>query len=74
MAVSICQSVLTNTITSVPHLAELKKACATPIFNYRSCLEANQAESDDVLREKCGADLKALWECTEAKRAELEKK
>jgi len=61
-------------ISSVPHLADLKKTCANQIWNYRSCLEANGSESDDVIREKCGEKLKALWECTEARVAEIEKK
>jgi hypothetical protein len=70
-----CRTTAPTTNThSVPHLAELKKACATQIWEYRSCLEANGAESDDVIREKCGDKLKALWECTEAKVAEFDKK
>jgi hypothetical protein len=65
---------MADVTTSVPHLADLKTACATQIWNYRSCLESNQSESDDVLREKCGDKLKALWECTEARVADIEKK
>ncbi|RSH79458.1 uncharacterized protein EHS24_001508 [Apiotrichum porosum] len=56
---------------SVPHLADVKRHCANPILNYRACLEANASETDEAVREKCSAPLKALWDCTESRRAEI---
>ncbi|KAL1408054.1 hypothetical protein Q8F55_004851 [Vanrija albida] len=58
---------------SVPHLAELKRACANQIATYRGCLETNGAQPDDVVRERCAKSMKALWECSESKVAELER-
>ena len=59
---------------SVPHLSELKNACAEPISKYRTCLDANASLSNETLSEVCGEPLKALWECTEKTMGEIERK
>jgi len=59
---------------SVPHLSELKNACAEPISIYRTCLDANASLSNETVSEVCGGPLKALWECTERTMGEIERK
>lgn len=44
----------------------MKVACYDQITAYRACLEKNASEPDDTVQERCGAALKALWECTDA--------
>jgi hypothetical protein len=59
---------------SVPHLTELKNACADRISSYRTCLDANASLSNETLGETCAEPLKALWECTERTMGEIEAK
>jgi len=63
-----------STDTSVPHLSELKNACAEPISIYRTCLDKNASLSNETVSEVCGGPLKALWECTERTMGEIERK
>jgi hypothetical protein len=63
-----------RTKTSVPHLSELKNACAEPISIYRTCLDKNASLSNETVSEVCGEPLKALWECTERTMGEIERK
>jgi hypothetical protein len=63
-----------STHTSVPHLSELKNACAEPISIYRTCLDKNASLSNETVSEVCGEPLKALWECTERTMGEIERK
>lgn len=60
--------------SSVPHLSELKNACAEPISIYRTCLDKNASLSNETVSEVCGGPLKALWECTERTMGEIERK
>jgi hypothetical protein len=59
---------------SVPHLSELKNACAESISIYRTCLDKNASLSNETVSEVCGEPLKALWECTERTMDEIERK
>ncbi|WVF69111.1 hypothetical protein IAT40_003885 [Kwoniella sp. CBS 6097] len=59
---------------SVPHLAELKAACATDISNYRQCLDKHASQPDEVISEQCGGLMKSLWECSERTMASIEAK
>ncbi|WVR06671.1 hypothetical protein IAU60_003703 [Kwoniella sp. DSM 27419] len=59
---------------SVPHLAELKAACAVPIATYRQCLDKHAAQEEDVISERCGGLMKELWECSERTMATIEAK
>lgn len=59
---------------SVPHLSELKNACAEPILIYRTCLDKHASLSNETVSEVCGEPLKALWECTERTMGEIERK
>lgn len=63
-----------GTNISVPHLSELKNACAEPISIYRTCLDKNASLSNETVSEVCGGPLKALWECTERTMGEIERK
>ena len=58
---------------SVPHLSELKNACAEPISIYRTCLDKNASLSNETISEVCAEPLKALWECTERTMGEIER-
>lgn len=58
---------------SVPHLSDLKNACAEPISIYRTCLDKNASLSNETISEVCGEPLKALWECTERTMGEIER-
>lgn len=59
---------------SVPHLRELKSGCATEIMRYRSCLDKHGDQPDDVVGDKCGDLLKAVWTCSERVMANINNK
>ncbi|EIW67646.1 hypothetical protein TREMEDRAFT_45163 [Tremella mesenterica DSM 1558] len=51
---------------SVPHLAQLKTACAPNIQAYRACLDAHAKASQTDIEKRCGQLMKDLWKCSEA--------
>lgn len=57
---------------SVPHLAELKSACTEEIASYRSCLDSHASLPDEVVADKCGGLMSALWKCSEKAMASIE--
>jgi hypothetical protein len=61
-----------TSLTSVPHLAEMKSACATQISAYRSCLENNGDQPDEIMSERCGSLMKDLWQCSESTMRRIE--
>lgn len=60
------------TNNSVPHLAELKNACAQQITDYRACLDARAMLPDEAIAEQCGPWMKDLWKCSERAMQEIE--
>jgi hypothetical protein len=50
---------------SIPHLAQLKNACHPQISSYTACLDSNASQADEVVKERCGALMKELWECSD---------
>jgi hypothetical protein len=58
--------------TSVPHLAEMKRACFTHIEAYRTCLDKHGSKPDEVVEAECGDALKKLWECTDAQKKKID--
>lgn len=57
---------------SVPHLSELKNACAQPIIDYRACLDKHSSLPDEEVAERCGGLMTELWKCSERAMASIE--
>lgn len=57
---------------NVPHLTELKQACAKPIATYRACLDTHSAAPEEEIEKQCGVLMKELWECSERTIARIE--
>lgn len=58
---------------SVPHLVELKNACAPQIATYRACLDRHASQDDAVIEGKCGGLMKEVWKCSERVMGDIER-